>query len=226
MTWNLQGSHRPDLEEVGALIRGFGADVACLQEVWNGQAAQLAAVTGLEHRFWSMKHQPFGPFLRSRAEGMAVLSRFPLASTGSELLTPHAPGWHSSRRILQHAAVPTLGVSVVNVHLSSHSQTAARQVQAARIGERFGRAGGVVVAGDFNAAGEPDLWAQLDEAGLIDRWDPSRGAGFTCRAGRADQRLDRVLTTADLSVTSMEVPADGPVWARRSDHLPVVAHFA
>ena len=155
---------------------------------------------------------------------MAILSRTALEETSSEVLTPAVRSWTHRRRIVQYAQIPSLGIWVANVHLASHAEGAARTNQAAMVAMQLGsETGRWVVAGDFNAVDEPALWLPFADVGITDAW--IGGAGFTNPSGAVRQRLDRVLLGADLVAVSLDVPADGPAWARRSDHLPVIARI-
>lgn len=222
LSWNIRGSARPDLDDLATVLRSYEPDVVVLQEAWRSQAKRLAAAAGLRHAFWSFKHKPYGPLLPSRAEGMAILSRHPLDDTDSTVLNPDARSWTHRRRIMQSAFIEALGVTVVNVHLASHGDGAARLAQAGRVVGHTPTEN-AVVAGDFNAVDEPDLFAIFSGIGLRDAW--TNGAGFTNPAGAARQRLDRVLVGLGVAATSVIVPVDGPEWAQRSDHLPVIARL-
>lgn len=230
VSWNIRGAGRPDLDDLASVITNAGADVVVLQEAWRSQAKHLAIAAGLAHAFWSFKHKPYGPLLPSRAEGMAILSRLPLGDTDSYVLNPEARAWSHRRRIMQRAHIAALGVTVVNVHLASHGDGPARLEQAGRVVERTPIEYSVV-AGDFNAVDEADLFAIFAGIGLRDAWTDAstdartEGAGFTNPAGAVRQRLDRVLVGSGVAATSVAVPDDGSEWSQRSDHLPVTARL-
>ena len=224
LTWNIRGAARPNLPDLAEAIGGYGPDVVLLQEVWRSQAVRIARAIGFADSFWSTKHSPFGPLLPTRAEGMAILSKIPLDETSSEVLTSSVRSWSHRRRIVQYAQMPSLGVWVANVHLASHAEADARRNQAAMVATQLGATTGPwVVAGDFNAADEPAVWKPFADIGVTDAW--SGGPGFTNPTGAVRQRLDRVLLGAGLVALSVDVPADGPGWVRRSDHLPVIARI-
>ena len=222
VTWNIRGSARPDLSLLADAINSYAPDVVLLQEVWREQAWRLANLLDMGPPFWSLKHRPFGPLSRRRAEGMAIVSRATLAEETSYVLTPSARPWTHRRRIVQHARIASLGVDVTNVHLASHAESSARVDQARMICAQIakGVSANAFIGGDFNAHNEPALWSVFEERGFVDAGS-SEGAA-TNPAGAATQRLDRVLVGRGLRVASLVVPDDGPSWSRLSDHLPVV----
>ncbi|HQV58825.1 MAG TPA: endonuclease/exonuclease/phosphatase family protein, partial [Ilumatobacteraceae bacterium] len=73
MTWNIRGSKNPDVAALAEVIRDAQADVVCLQEILEHQAKRLVKELGGDIH-WGRKHSPYGPFFRSRTEGLAVWS--------------------------------------------------------------------------------------------------------------------------------------------------------
>ena len=236
MTWNLRGSHRPDLDEVAGRILAARPDVIGLQEIRRHQAATLA--TRLRwHHHWALKHYGYGPLVWM-AEGMAVLSPHEITAHTRVVLNPSSRPWSYFRRIIQVTRVkaPDGEMCVVNAHLASHQAPEDRARQAAIAAEAVRRQHGstalpVLVVGDLNAPDEPGTLAPLLGLGLDDSWSvsedcPTRAAsGFTNPSGRPSQRLDYVLVPAEMSVDGVDVPAGGPEWESLSDHLPVVARL-
>jgi endonuclease/exonuclease/phosphatase family metal-dependent hydrolase len=238
VTWNVRGQDRPDLRRLAAALRSFDPDVVALQEVRAGQATRLARALGIEHHRWLRKHNPFAPFLGTLAEGLAVLSRFPVVGGSAAVLTPGASTRSYRRRVMQEVVVRTpVGTArIANVHLSSDDDRA-RAEQAERVARLLEvDVAGVdrsrtVLAGDLNCDDDPSVFGPLAEIGLLDAWTArapgERGprAGATNPAGDVSQRLDHVLVGADVRVSSVDVPQDSAQWAALSDHLPVVAEL-
>ena len=77
-TWNLHGSAGPPLASVAARLRSFAPDVIALQEVQRRQAASLAETLGMQYH-WALKHYPWTPLLKSKGEGVAILTPHALA---------------------------------------------------------------------------------------------------------------------------------------------------
>src|SRR3954469_16173259 len=71
LTWNILGSHRPNLDVLAEVIVGYSPDVIALQEIRRRQAKVLAR--RLDWRFvWTRKHYPLSPLVWWRAEGLAI----------------------------------------------------------------------------------------------------------------------------------------------------------
>ena len=98
-TWNLHGSGGPPIASVAARLRALAPDVIALQEVQRRQAASLAEALGMQHH-WALKHYPWTPLLKSKAEGMAILTPHTLSATGGKSLTPKPSRWSYKRRIV------------------------------------------------------------------------------------------------------------------------------
>lgn len=252
VTWNLQGAAGLDVTAASAALLGLTEprvpDVVVLQEVQRRQAARIGRALGLAHRLWAFKHWP----VVHPAEGLAVLSRFPVRR--SVVRTLHrAPFWSWRRRvaIVAEVVAPAGPVTVVDVHLSPHDLGAHRRAEAEAVAQlaSTGVPARTCVAGDLNdvpggaahvallAAGWTDVWARRPLAGTAS--PPTLGAdGATNwsdtgpREGRPpDQRLDYVLVPAAWTVADASVPSGDPGppdaafdrWARLSDHLPLVS---
>ncbi|MET0578747.1 MAG: endonuclease/exonuclease/phosphatase family protein, partial [Ilumatobacteraceae bacterium] len=127
LTWNVQGARGLDIERTAAVIRSVTPDVVALQEVQRRQASALAVALSLASRRWAFKYWP----VVSRAEGLAVLSRHPLAGAAPFLLR-RRPFWDWRRRIGLDARL-TVGdrpVGVLDVHLSPHDDADRRTREA------------------------------------------------------------------------------------------------
>jgi endonuclease/exonuclease/phosphatase family metal-dependent hydrolase len=247
-TWNVRGFARPDINDLAEVLQAGPQTIVVVQELQRSQAKRLAGLLGMEHH-WSFKHSPLGPLLTKFAEGLATFSTEPLSRTESLDLTPHVRSISYRRRIAQFTYLDQWQTDVVNIHLASHDDSSARLEQLRMVLDRIHARGATrcIVAGDFNAAREPSLYALLENAGFVDAWisqtptagepqtpkttfglglhDPqttSTGDGFTNPAGSTRSRLDRIFLRG-FTVQSASIPVDNESWSKRSDHLPVFA---
>lgn len=236
VTWNLQGSKGVDVAAVaqvlGDLTAGGEIRIVALQEVQRRHARALATAWGATDWRWARKHLPYGPLLWWRAEGLAVLASHDLDDHQVAVLTPGIRIWSYRRRILQSVRIdhPSAPINVFNTHLASHDDPAARAAQAAIVAGQIAvrratdPSSGEVLAGDLNAPDEPTTLAVFVTLGLRDTWAAvNSGPGFTNPSGAPYQRLDYVLTSAEVATTRARVATDDPTiaWPMLSDHLPL-----
>jgi endonuclease/exonuclease/phosphatase family metal-dependent hydrolase len=224
LTWNVHGSARPDVEALATAIRAESPDVVVLQEIRKRQAEALARTLTMRYT-WALKHAPYTRLVWWRSEGMAIMTPHLLDAAGHTEVSDDQPVRNWRRRIAQWALVGRADrsmVLVVNLHLTPHAEGAeARVVEAARTADIVGRMTDdlpVVVGGDFNDAGEPEVIATLPG---IEHEVPSA----TSPAAEPDEVLDHVLLPPDVHDVSVTVPGGGPDWAALSDHLPVTVRF-
>jgi len=233
VTWNLQGSRGVDIDGVGDVIRGVGADVVVVQEIQRGQATRLAKALATPAMRWAFKSLSWSTW----PEGLAVFTPHQLASTDSFVLQ-RAWFWSWRRRIGLAAEIERgpAQFGVINVHLSPHDAGERRRREAHLVVERARRSDRLpLIAGDFNdvrggpgyevfaGPGWADAWL-IDKLEGIDgptNWTPGD------RHGRApDQRLDFVFAPNGWTIDDATVlaAADSLDWfAERSDHVPLVA---
>ena len=222
-TWNLHGSSGPPIASIAARLRPFASDVVVLQEIQRGQAGALAEALGMHHH-WALKHYPWTPLLKSKAEGMAILTPHTLSATGSASLTPERSRWSYKHRIVVWGLVARPDHSayrIYDVHLVGGDAAQDRLDQARRVAALIAEHGGapVVVAGDFNDSGE---------TAVVDALPGIEGAATaaTNPAGAPAQRIDHVLVPDAATGVAVTVPSGGSEWAALSDHLPVTTTFA
>jgi endonuclease/exonuclease/phosphatase family metal-dependent hydrolase len=221
-TWNLHGSASPPIASVAARLRPLSSDIVVLQEVQRRQSESLAAALGMQHH-WALKHYPWTPLLKSKAEGMAILTPHGLSATGSVSLTPDTSRWSHKHRIVVWGLVKRADHSayrVYDVHLIAGDAAADRLDQAERVAALVAEHGGApaIVAGDLNAHDEPAVIAAL----------PGIEGAATAGTSPADtpaRRIDHVLVPAAGTDVTVRVPVGGAEWAALSDHLPVTTAF-
>jgi endonuclease/exonuclease/phosphatase family metal-dependent hydrolase len=190
--------------------------------VQRKQAAKLAARAGYPHHRWTFKHRPSW-FLWWRAEGMAILSRHPTTSLETTELSDGESTSSHRRRIAQVARIavgderPPL--AFVNTHLTT-ATGGTRRRQAERLAALLPSDGPGVLVGDLNTTDDPAVFEPLAAAGFRPAGEPT---DLTFPAGAVDRRIDFVVLPVPVQATRLDVPIDGPDWAKLSDHLPVVA---
>jgi endonuclease/exonuclease/phosphatase family metal-dependent hydrolase len=220
-------TQRLEIHNLVHAVEQFDADIVCLQEV-RGVHRKLAK------RFAHWPAQGQAEFLlpegyeavyrtnaltRHGEHGNALLSRWPVLSTGHEDVSDH----RFEQRGLLHACVDVGGevVHVVVVHLGLLAGGRERQVQ--RLGAYLQREvpadQRLVVAGDFNDWGER-LHRPLQALDLH-TFRGIRLATFPARLPML--HLDRIYVRG-LTLRHAQVP-HGKAWSRMSDHLPLIAEF-
>jgi endonuclease/exonuclease/phosphatase family metal-dependent hydrolase len=236
MSYNMHwaGPSGSRLEEVADIVADSGADLVGLQEVrrfareqeggdydCQNQPALLADLLrartghGWEWAFapnfegqQSRKHC-LSVTSEPRAEGVAILSRYPIVDRRAHRL-PHGRGLAEAR-----VRAPGGDVTIYTVHLDEGSR-ARRLDQARDITALLGAQGGVLfLTGDMNS--QPDS----EEVGVLlsVTRDSSAEAGRGPQATRRG-RIDYVLYRGDARPRSVEV-----IQRTVSDHRPVVARF-
>lgn len=243
VTWNLKGSANPDTAAVADHLRAAGADVVALQEVQWHQARRIARALGARSHDWSLKHVPVATW----PEGMAVIGVTAPVRVRSHAVTFPRRLWDWRRRIVQVASVGE-AFTLVNVHLSPHSQAERRDAEATQVLALVADSPHpVVVAGDVNERPPGPVGEQMAAAGFRDGWSSS-GPPPEPPAPGADpwptnwrqrqwepgttapptQQLDyvyvsRAVTGVALSLPEPEVDRGWARYSSLSDHLPVTA---
>jgi len=217
--------------EIHALREGVAeldADLVCLQEVrshHHGDARQF------QRKGWPQVPQadflaPDGyavayrsnAYTRGGEHGNALLSRLPVLEVAHHDVSDH----RLEQRGLLHVQLELGGqaLHVLVVHLGLFHGSRLRQVQ--RLGEYLRHEvpenAPLLVAGDFN-----DWREKLDTPmALVGLERAPGGRTFPSRAPLL--ALDRIYLRG-LQAQAAEVPR-GNVWARRSDHLPLVVELS
>jgi len=227
---------RLEIHNLGLAVESFDADMVFLQEVrlfntrdarrfdrssfgWPKQGqAEFLAPEGYDTAYRS------NAVTRDGEHGNALLSRWPIGDIGHHDVSDH----RFEQRGLLHVPVQWNGAEVhaVVVHLGLVHSSRVRQVQrlAAFIEAEVPAGAMLVVAGDFNDWGEK-LDEPIAQIGLhrAAAPDASRAQRLTFPSLVPMFALDRVYLRG-MRCTSMMVPR-GMVWARMSDHLPLVVEL-
>jgi endonuclease/exonuclease/phosphatase family metal-dependent hydrolase len=236
MTYNIQSGHG-NLEATARTILAEHPDVVALQEVdvhwaersgFADQAAILARRLDMTVRFAPIYRIPAATTGSPIREfGVALLTRFPVASWRNDTLTrlstqdpdpvpSPAPG-------LLEATLDVHGtrVRVLNTHLDYRADPRVRRQQVLEM-VAYIRAMNepTIVCGDLNATpNAPELAPLL--AQLHDAWPPAHGPGFTYPADGAAKRIDYVLVSPQFNVVDATVPD-----TQASDHRPVIVDLS
>ena len=225
---------RLEIHNLGRGIEALDADVVCLQEVrrfHSGEARRFQRT----HQGWPDSPQadylaPEGyavayrtnAVTRGGEHGNALLTRWPIGDVGHADVSDH----RFEQRGLLHVPVHYAWgvVHAVVAHFGLVHASRVRQVdRLAHFIERHVPASEpLLVAGDFNDWGEK-LDPLMQEIGLTRGVAPGQEPARTFPSLAPVFALDRVYTRG-LRCVSTAVPR-GTLWARMSDHLPLVAEF-
>ena len=229
MTWNLQGSQRPNIDQVANKIQQFQPDIIAIQEIQKHQARTLSQRLGWSY-VWAFKHNGYGPLLPRRAEGMAIMSRSPLTNTGKTTLSSGYGRFTYRRRIAMWATINSHGqqFTLFNTHLASDDNGDEGTTQAQRLRKIIDAHGQhpAVIAGDFNDHQRPDIVEVLNAEHNHDAWSYAQSRsrnGLTNPTKNPYQRLDHILAPRTHTIARVEVPDTDQSWIELSDHLPVIA---
>jgi endonuclease/exonuclease/phosphatase family metal-dependent hydrolase len=238
-TWNIHKgvrglgpNRRLEIHDMVHAVEQFDADIICLQEVrrvnhkeagyftrWPElPQADYLAPEGYEAVYRTNAHTRHGE------HGNALLSRWPVINHQHEDMSDH----RFEQRGLLHSEVLVHGapVHVIVVHLGLIAASRTRQlVQLAKFMEReIPRSATLVVAGDFNSPLAPVKWAQtaMKSRANAKPHTPERTPTFPSRLPLV--QLDHVFAR-HAKPTASHVPR-GAIWARMSDHLPLIVDFS
>ena len=229
MTWNLQGSQRPNINQVADKIQQLQPDVIAIQEIQKHQARALSRSLGWSY-MWAFKHNGYGPLLPRRAEGMAIMSRSLLTNAGKTTLSSGYGRFTYRRRIAMWATADIHGqqFTLFNTHLASDDNGDEGSTQAQRLRKIIDahRQLPTVIAGDFNDYQRPDIVKILNGDKNHDAWTYAQSRsrnGLTNPTKNPYQRLDHILVPRTHTIARVEVPDTDQSWIQLSDHLPVIA---
>ncbi len=222
LTWNILGSHQPNLDVITEVIVGYAPDVVALQEVQRRQTRGLARRLGWKV-VWTRKHYPYSPLAWWRAEGLAIMTPHEVSELVSVSISPGVSTWTYQHRVAMAATVTRSddeALRVANTHLASHDADQ-RIAQAHRVVPLIGDRRPAVVAGDLNALDEVEVLREFGSAGMADP-----GGDNSSPSIAPVHRLDYVLVPNTVTVTARLTPDGGERWHALSDHLPVLVEFS
>ena len=240
LTLNLWGTNEPLEARYSALARGLKIlrpDIVCLQEVsrdsrsTRSQAELIADYCNLAYRL--------------EKNGLAILSRYPIAGSDSRSLPEFREDWP---RAVLLAEFPIEGHSllVANTHLAYRSEMVVeRKAQTEKLleiikGYRATKGGGAkILCGDFNDVPDsPAVRLVLDsDDGFCDAYAKCRpnSPGFTYSiqnpyvdpSWTEDQRIDYIFANSDLLLNDCKVVFDSSNSLDiASDHFGVFCNLA
>jgi len=223
-------ARRLEIHNLGHAIEQLDADIVCLQEVrkMNRQAAA---------RFRHWPDMPQADFLapegytavyetnaitRHGEHGNALLTRWPVLRKTHQDISDH----RFEQRGLLHVAIDIAGVPLhaIVVHLGLIKGSRIRQVAQLRtfIEREIPPDEPLIVAGDFNDWGARMRHA-MNAMGMRDSSD-LRGPRILTYPSRLPVTQLDFIYGRKLLPFACSVPR-GPIWARMSDHLPLVTDF-
>ncbi|ARU06859.1 endonuclease [Comamonas serinivorans] len=220
---------RLEIHDLGLAIEQLDADFICLQEVRSVNRREAL-------RFATWPEQPQAEFLaplgyqavyttnaitKHGEHGNALLSRWPVVSQRHEDMSDH----RFEQRGLLHVEVRVHDrpLHVIVVHLGLLGASRLRQVAQLQryIAREIPPDAPIVVAGDFNDWGV-QIRAMMAEMRLKTLPRHLKRPTFPSRLPVV--QLDHIYSRG-LRPGSLMVP-QGKVWARMSDHLPLIGEFS
>jgi endonuclease/exonuclease/phosphatase family metal-dependent hydrolase len=234
-TWNIHKGvrgmglgRRLEIHDMVHAVEQFDADIVCLQEVrrvnrkeqnfftrWPDlPQADYLAPEGYEAVYRTNAHTRHGE------HGNALLSRWPVVAHQHEDMSDH----RFEQRGLLHVTVHAHGreVHVIVVHLGLIGASRARQMQQLTqfIDREVPKKAVLVVAGDFNSPVAPVKWAHaaMKIRAPTLTLPQLKTATFPSRVPLV--QLDHIFAR-HASTLATHVPR-GKIWARMSDHLPLI----
>jgi len=221
-------ARRLEIHNLGHAIEQLDADIVCLQEVrkMNRQGAarfalwpELPQADFLAPEGYTAVYQT-NAITRHGEHGNALLTRWPVLKQGHQDISDH----RFEQRGLLHVVVDVNGriVHTVVLHLGLIKGSRVRQIAQMRgfIEREIPADEAVIVAGDFNDWGA-HMRVAMNAMGLYDLFGQR---SWTYPSRLPVTQLDFVYGR-HMEPLNCTVPR-GPVWARMSDHLPLIAEFA
>ncbi len=238
-TWNIHKGvrgmgprRRLEIHDMVHAVEQFDADIVCLQEVrsvnhreanhftrWPDLSqSDYLAPEGYEAVYRTNAHT------RDGEHGNALLSRWPVITHQHEDMSDH----RFEQRGLLHTEVLVQDkpVHVIVVHLGLIAASRTRQLnQLGKFIEReIPHSATLIVAGDFNSTVAPVKWAQTAMKSRANAKPIAYERHSTFPSRLPLVQLDHIFARHASPVAS-HVPR-GNVWARMSDHLPLLVDFA
>jgi endonuclease/exonuclease/phosphatase family metal-dependent hydrolase len=229
LSWNIHHGEgvdgRLDLDRIATTIRSGEADLVALQEVDRGVArtsrrdlpGELAALTGMTAVFSNNFAFQGGEY------GNAILSALPVISWTNRHYNMLREG---EQRGLLQVTVDWGGkpLRFFCTHLDFRPDDSERVSHVAEIRDvvEGDPVLPVIVAGDFNARPDTEVY-RAATAFLLDAWvTRSKESGYTFSSAGPDRRIDYVFFCPP---TAFEVTRVQVLDSDASDHLPVLVEF-
>ncbi len=224
-------ARRLEIHNLGHAIEQLDADIVCLQEVrkMNRQGAQQFA------RWPDMPQAEFlapegytavyetNAITRHGEHGNALLTRWPVIRQNHHDISDH----RFEQRGLLHVVIDVDGLTVhaIVVHLGLIKGSRVRQVSRIRefIEREIPHDDAVIVAGDFNDWGARMRYA-MNAMGMRDASDLRGPPTLTYPSRLPVTQLDFIYSRKLVPVGCNVLR--GPIWARMSDHLPLLTDFS
>ena len=234
-TWNIHKgvrgigpARRLEIHDMLHAVEGFDADLVCLQEVRGHNHKEQAHFAHWPDTPQADYLAPEGysaiyrsnAFTRHGEHGNALLSRWPVVAVQHEDMSDH----RLEQRGLLHVVVQAHGrdVHVVVVHLGLIAASRLRQLAQLKafIGREVPPNNPLFVAGDFNCGNVAVKWS-FDAMQNVAYKSTSKTNTFPARLPLVP--FDHVFARGAQRM-AQHVPR-GRIWARMSDHLPLIADF-
>ncbi len=104
LTWNILGSHRPNIDVIGEVMASYAPDVVAVQEIRHRQARSLARRLGWKV-VWTRKHYPYTPLVWWRAEGLAIATPHAVSELVTITISPGVSTWTHRHRVAMAATL-------------------------------------------------------------------------------------------------------------------------
>ncbi|HXG54091.1 MAG TPA: endonuclease/exonuclease/phosphatase family protein [Vicinamibacterales bacterium] len=219
-----------NLDDVAALIRSTGADLALVQEVDRGtrrsggidQLQVMSAGSGFPFAFGRSLDYDGGQYGIAAFARQGFIAQFTEALPVKPLQT-RAGGSHEPRAALVIVVGTRRGnLTALNTHLDASGVEGYRLQEAAKVidliaGARKSRMP-AIAGGDFNAEPGSEVHKRILASGLRDAWmECGQGDGFTFPAHKPVKRIDYLFLTDPLHCTDARV-----IETTISDHRPLL----
>jgi endonuclease/exonuclease/phosphatase family metal-dependent hydrolase len=239
-TWNIHKGvnglgprRRLEIHNIGLAIDQFDADIVCLQEVrkhHRGEAQRFAHWPSLEQADF-LAPLGYTPVYQTNAvtkhgeHGNALLTRWPVIKHQHEDMSDH----RFEQRGLLHVEVLVHGlpVHVIVIHLGLIKASRRRQIAqlCTFIQREIPKDAALLVTGDFNDWGSASETVLKAEQLFAFKTNPITAKKLRTYPARLPLVQFDYVFARHLQATKATVPS-GQLWARMSDHLPLIADFA
>jgi endonuclease/exonuclease/phosphatase family metal-dependent hydrolase len=234
-TWNIHKGvrglgmrRRLEIHDMVHAVEQFDADIVCLQEVrrvnhkeknfftrWpDVPQADYLAPEGYEAVYRTNAHTRHGE------HGNALLSRWPVVTHQHEDMSDHRFEQRGLLHVTVHAHGQEVHVIVVHLGLIAASRTRQLTQLAHFIDREVPQEAVLVIAGDFNSPLAPIRWAQTAIKIRAHKMIATGMKLATFPSRLPLMQLDHVFARHAHTVAA-HVPR-GKIWARMSDHLPLI----